>query len=416
MADQVLGQFSSGMDRRSRRGGKNGPQQLWSLINGYIDAKKQVVPRPGLQHVADVANSAGLYGFSGQLHVFYGDPEDFVNPNNPLVNPHLIRYPLGDITIYGHLNGGLLGSSVSYTYAVDNAVGDFTVIVTSGSLPTGTSMDASGHVTGSFTEAAPDDSPFVWTIQVTDAAGSVATLSDTTAVSERNYHDTVISQGPVAYWRFNESSGSVIADDLGDFPGVYQTSGITKGTLSLLVGDPNHSVTGNGTGRVGDVADTLGVWQTEDISISCLFKPSSTAAAVTLVQQPDAPNYGTTLTMLVGGQMAISYTSQVGGTGTVVSQQISGSPLASGSTYHLAFTNGQINDTQALTRIFINGIVVGALVNDRRKAPTEELSTTIGAFDFSGLSQFLAGAEDELAVFPRALTIDEVMAQYEASI
>lgn len=94
MADQLLGQFSSGMDRRTRRGGKNGPQQLWSLINGYINAKKDVVPRPGLQHVADVPNSAGLYGFDGQLHIFHSGDEGFIDPVNALIAPHIVRYPL----------------------------------------------------------------------------------------------------------------------------------------------------------------------------------------------------------------------------------------------------------------------------------------------------------------------------------
>jgi len=94
MADEILGQFTSGMDRRTRRGGKNGPQQLWSLINGYINAKKDIVPRPGLQHVADVSNSAGLYGQGGVLHVFHSGAEGFVDPGNPLVNGNILRYPL----------------------------------------------------------------------------------------------------------------------------------------------------------------------------------------------------------------------------------------------------------------------------------------------------------------------------------
>lgn len=94
MADEVLGQFTSGMDRRSRRGGKNGATQLYTLINGYIDAKKQVVPRPGLNHVANVPNSVGLYGYDGTLHVFHSGDEGFVDPGNPLVTPHIIRYPI----------------------------------------------------------------------------------------------------------------------------------------------------------------------------------------------------------------------------------------------------------------------------------------------------------------------------------
>lgn len=92
--EQVLGGFKSGMSRSSRRGGKDGAQKLWTLQNGYVTDQGDAVPRPGLQHVANVAHSVGLYGADGQLHVFYGDDDAFVDPGNPLVKGHILRYPL----------------------------------------------------------------------------------------------------------------------------------------------------------------------------------------------------------------------------------------------------------------------------------------------------------------------------------
>lgn len=99
---QVLGNFKTGMDRSSRRGGKDGAQRLWLLQNAYLNERGEAVPRPGLQHVATVTNSAGLYGWQGQLHVFHED-DTFVDPSNPLVAAHKVPYPLANAPDDVHL-------------------------------------------------------------------------------------------------------------------------------------------------------------------------------------------------------------------------------------------------------------------------------------------------------------------------
>lgn len=97
LSEQVLGGFKTGMTRGSRRGGKEGAQKLWTLQNGWVNDQGDVVPRPGLQHVANVANSAGLYGADGQLHVFHSGEQGYINPNLPLVTDHILRYPLASV-------------------------------------------------------------------------------------------------------------------------------------------------------------------------------------------------------------------------------------------------------------------------------------------------------------------------------
>lgn len=95
MSTQVLGNFKTGMDRSSRRGGKDGAQRLYTLQNAYLNERGEAVPRPGLQHVASVAHSAGLYGWKGQLHVFHAG-DDYVDPANVLVTDHKLPYPLAN--------------------------------------------------------------------------------------------------------------------------------------------------------------------------------------------------------------------------------------------------------------------------------------------------------------------------------
>lgn len=94
LSEQTLGGFKTGMTRSSRRGGKDGAQKLWTLQNGYVNDQGDVVPRPGLRHVANVAHSVGLYGADSQLHVFWGGVEGYVNPGNPLIEDHILRYPV----------------------------------------------------------------------------------------------------------------------------------------------------------------------------------------------------------------------------------------------------------------------------------------------------------------------------------
>ena len=102
LSTQVLGGFKTGMDRSSRRGGKDGAQRLYTLQNAYLNERGEAVPRPGLQHVASVAHSAGLYGWQGQLHVFHAD-NDYTDPGNVLVAAHKLPYPLPNAPTDDHL-------------------------------------------------------------------------------------------------------------------------------------------------------------------------------------------------------------------------------------------------------------------------------------------------------------------------
>lgn len=176
ISTQVLGGFKTGMDRQTKRGGKDGAQRLYTLENAYLNERGDAVPRPGLQHVANVAHSTGLYGWQGQLHVFHGEA-DYVDPGNPLVAGHWVRYPLtspADLAIAGDLPGGPVGQVVSYQYVISGGVPPYAVTLSAGSLPAGLSMDANGLVTGTRTTSGSAS----WTVRVVDTDETVVTLSD----------------------------------------------------------------------------------------------------------------------------------------------------------------------------------------------------------------------------------------------
>lgn len=181
LSTQVLGQFKTGMDRSTRRGGKDGAKRLWTLQNAYLNERGDAVPRPGLQHVANVAHSAGLYGWKGQLHVFHGE-DDFVDPGNPLVAAHLLRYPAMEppLTLAGDLPGMRYHDVISYTYASSNAIGTPTFSLSAGALPNGLSLNAStGEVSGQATAAGS----YSWTVRVVDEDLRQVDLPDTAVVA-----------------------------------------------------------------------------------------------------------------------------------------------------------------------------------------------------------------------------------------
>lgn len=149
ISTQVLGGFKTGMDRQTKRGGKDGAQRLYTLENAYLNERGDAVPRPGLQHVANVAHSAGLYGWQGQLHVFHGE-SDFVDPGNPLVAAHWIRYPLApppDLTITGTFAPVYLGQPYSSDLTISGSVAPYSnPRVTVGTLPAGLSLSLVGNL------------------------------------------------------------------------------------------------------------------------------------------------------------------------------------------------------------------------------------------------------------------------------
>lgn len=188
MSSQVLGNFKTGMDRSSKRGGKDGAQRLYTLQNAYINERGDVIPRPGLQHVADVTNSAGLYGWQGQLHVFHGD-DDFVDPGNPLVKGHLLRYPLTTLSLLGDVPNGQIGDVVSGAYTNTHSESAMTYAVTAGALPPGLSLASDGNYSGTYTTPGS----YSWT--VTGTLDQFTVTVDDSAVVE-------VQKAQLTDWRY----------------------------------------------------------------------------------------------------------------------------------------------------------------------------------------------------------------------
>lgn len=234
MDTQVLGNFKTGMDRSSKRGGKDGAQRLWTLQNAYINERGEAIPRPGLQHVADVANSAGLYGWQGQLHVFHGE-DDFVDPGNPLVQGHWIRYPLDLIGLDGSFADGQVGATYSSDLGIYGGSGYTNPRVTAGTLPAGLALSVVGDAVLRLSGRPTTAGATSFTVAVDDHLGRTASSLQTPTMVAAN----------VATWDPAKTSQYLLLSNA-NFTATYQdrggtTGGIsTNGTLGRDAATANH--------------------------------------------------------------------------------------------------------------------------------------------------------------------------------
>ena len=84
----------------------------------------------------------------------------------------------------------------------------------------------------------------------TVTAGAAATLTATYATSTGStYATTVLADGPVAYWRVGEASGTTAADGAGTNVGTY-TGNYTLAQAGAIAGDTNSAVKFSGTGHI----------------------------------------------------------------------------------------------------------------------------------------------------------------------
>lgn len=92
-------------------------------------------------------------------------------------------YPLRVLEADGNVPDGVTGTVVSYRYRAIGGRGPYTWAVTSGSLPPGVTMDATGLVSGTYTTGGS----YSWTVTVTDSAGDTDPLADTALVTAALY-------------------------------------------------------------------------------------------------------------------------------------------------------------------------------------------------------------------------------------
>lgn len=357
ISTQVLGGFKTGMDRQTKRGGKDGAQRLYTLENAYLNERGDAVPRPGLQHVANVAHSSGLYGWQGQLHVFHGE-DDFVDPGNPLVAAHWVRYPYVEqpLTLSGDLPGGIPGSVVDFQYTIADGVPPYVVSITAGALPDGLIMSASGRVTGTRTTKGS----YSWTVSATDLNGDTVPLNDSSATAD-TIDSAIAEDVPLLHWPLNETSGAVANDLSGNgYNGTY-TGGTLTGSGFTMTTWTDHvmAATGSAGGSPLDVG-TGRQWSVEAVVTRGATQPFDNVSA-NIAAQWRSPNLGYVsmgLCMPSTGKVATSFMGYFTPSDLSSSRAVSSAAApVNGARTHVYMERVQGTGATDTLNIYLNGVL-----------------------------------------------------------
>ncbi len=220
-----------------------------------------------------------------------------------------------------------------------------------------------------------------------------------------SYRNAVMGMGPVGYWRLGETSGSVAGDETGNHDGVYG-SGVMLGQSGALAWDGDGAVRSDGsvgttvlsTSSAFEMASfTVVFWAWADVikdRIVVLKANGVTAFNPTAgwTVRTDSPSDTVFMNVRTSGGLLI---------GTAA-------PIVTGRWYAFAF---EMDGPVSRLRTYADGELIGESEKSGgiAYAGVGDLWMMPQPFDFEG-------AMDELAVFDRALSGDEVRALYRLGV
>ncbi|MEU8035990.1 LamG-like jellyroll fold domain-containing protein [Streptosporangium sp. NPDC049078] len=236
-------------------------------------------------------------------------------------------------------------------------------------------------------------SPLTWTYaytgdRLTRVCAPTSACTDFEYGAGSLYRSSVQDADPFGYWRLSDASGS--AADLGWGAGPASYSGATRGRPGALAGTTDTAVDLTSSGYV-EVPSGLMPRIHQQGTVELWFKSTGTGRLLSSGQ------FGTLDPMI-----------QVGTDGKLrASLRPTSSPIISpaavnnGTWHHLAFTLTGNKQT-----LYLDGLPVGTL--------TQPVATE--ARDTTRIGGGLAGSIDELAVYDRPLSADEVAAHFAARV
>lgn len=212
-----------------------------------------------------------------------------------------------------------------------------------------------------------------------------------------SYDEVVAGQTPLAYWRLGEGAGATAEDETGAFHGTY-VGGVLRGRPGALFGDPDTSVDFLGADGYVDVGYRAPLDLRSNFSISAWINLDSVAGDRRIVSNPNAASSTAGYAFgVVDGRLRFTvYNVKDYDTVTVI---------APGRWYHVAV----VFDSSYDASFYLDGQFLEK-INGSAPVNASPLPFKIGA----GSRSFFDGRLDEVVVFNRSLTTQEVESQYLA--
>jgi hypothetical protein len=254
---------------------------------------------------------------------------------------------------------------------------------------TGTSLSISGAdttKTGSYV------------VNVSNVAGNVDSTAATLTIRTppaASFEAALVGDGPMAYWRLDETSGTTAFDHVGAHDGTYSAS-VTLGTPGALNGDSDAAASFNGTeGFVGTGASLMN-GLTRFSLVGWVRRGGLQQGRTGLFGQNDNVEFG-----YIADQTIECWDNVLASALDVPN------PLADGAWGLVVVTSDGTNRT-----MFVNGQALGTAA-----ARTTPLTNTFpfnigGGGIFDGTGNWFFGNLDDVALFNKALTADQVNALY----
>lgn len=217
------------------------------------------------------------------------------------------------------------------------------------------------------------------------------------------YPLAVLDSDPIGYWRLGDVSGTVAVDH-----SIYHRNGEYVGGVALghvgVLSDPAALFDGS-SGYV-NIDDTNNLRPTAGVSVSVWIKPSNVDQAISYIGGTGGTgNYGYAL-WVTGATGRITFTI---GNGVEDARAESVTELTNGRWYDVVGTYDGIN-----VRLYIDGVLEATVPQTGLINYTGITRTVFGQLNVLIFDAYWSGALDEIAIYPTALTAEEIVALYAA--
>ncbi|MEU1878495.1 LamG-like jellyroll fold domain-containing protein [Streptosporangium sp. NPDC020072] len=278
----------------------------------------------------------------------------------------------------------------------------------------------SGDRVASVSTPPVDGTALTWTYtysgdQLTQVCAPVAAPNCTTIeyATGSLYRSNVLNSNPLGYWRLNETTGTDAADS-GQGAGKGSYGGVTLGQPGALAGTTDTAASFNGTASM-DLPDTSINRLRGTASFETWFKTSGSGIVMALGRYNYDVEFYEKGLLYVGsdGKLRGQFRKLKGS--TPISPITSSGTVNDNAWHHVVLT---LSETEQ--RMYLDGQQVGVLTG----VPTSEQVNyaIVGSGDYSGTWPAApatgglpyTGSIDEVALYDRPLTLQEVQAHYAA--
>jgi len=238
-----------------------------------------------------------------------------------------------------------------------------------------------------------------------DSAGNLGTTSANTftITTAAPYRSRILADSPVSFWRLNETSGTVAADETGRNPGRY-VNGPLLGQDGPLTSEPDKSASFDGVNDYVTVPDSASLDLATAVSVEVWVRRTKSATFQVIAGKPGNgqskfENYALWFDTT---NKAVAYF----GNGAAFARVDSAAPL-DGNWHYLVATYDNAN-----AKMYVDGVLKSTV------ASTVHLTPNANPFNMgreNSNQYYFGGALDEIAVYPTILSAAQVQAHFTAA-